>query len=199
MKAYASSVAMVLVAAALTSACSGKVDIGSGNEPGDSGSATPDSGTPSGDGGTVATDSGPPLGDAGGDTGLVSQQCSTPAGPRHTFTSVQDVESSITGRWLLCSGRIGSPSDSVGIEFAGSVAYFLVRDANGTVVRGAGFDYERDVSVIDTTAVNGPGSYQINLSTGSGTNMYLSDYSESPRRLRLNEATSGNVGDYAAE
>ena len=39
--------------------------------------------------------------------------------------------------------------------------------------------------------MNGPGSYQINLSTGGGTNMYFSRVSEAGDVLELDEGTSG--------
>lgn len=126
-------------------------------------------------------------------TSDAASTCATPAGARHTYTSVADVQQAISGRWALCTGQITSPADTAGVELAGTTAYFLVRDAAGNLVRGRGFDYEQKLEIFDATQMNGPGSYQINL----GNNSYYSDYSDSPRRLRLNEATTAKQADYA--
>jgi Ca2+-binding RTX toxin-like protein len=85
---------------------------------------------------------------------------------------------------------LNSPADTKGLELEAARAYFLV-DASGTLSRGSGWDYERDVQIIDTSAMNGAGSYQINLSTGAGTNMYFSRVSETGDVLELDEGTSG--------
>ncbi len=176
-------------------ACSGKVELG--NYPGDdSGVHSPesDSGVVFSDGGVDASSS--------VDSGVhvpPGALCSIPGGPEHAYTSIADVQNALAGRWLRCAGDIYSPANTAGIEFAGDKAYFLIHGPNDTVVRGAGFDYERSVVIRDLTSFNGPGSYQIDLDTGSGHNSYFSDYSGSPRKLRLNENTSGKIADYAAE
>ena len=111
-------------------------------------------------------------------------------GAAHAYTSVADVAARIAGRWAICSGGVTSPADTRGLEIAGADAWFLV-DASGALVRGPDWDYERSVEILDTTAVNGPGSYQIDLSTGAGKNMYHSRMSETGDVLELSEATSG--------
>jgi hypothetical protein len=111
-------------------------------------------------------------------------------GAPHAYTSIADVAARIEGKWAVCSGGINSPADTKGLELAGADAFFLI-DSSGSLVRGPGWDYERDVAVIDTTGMNGPGSYQINLSTGAGTNMYFSRVSEDGDVLELDEGTSG--------
>lgn len=117
------------------------------------------------------------------------------SGAPHSYTSVADVAARIAGRWAVCSGGINSPQDARGLEIAGADAWFLV-DSSGTLVRGPGWDYERDVAIIDTTSMNGPGSYQINLSTGAGTNMYFSRVSQAGDVLELDEGTSGKKVAY---
>jgi hypothetical protein len=112
------------------------------------------------------------------------------SGAPHAYTSTADLSARIAGKWAVCSGGVTSPSDTRGIEFQAALAHFLV-DSAGTLVRGPGWDYERRVQIIDTTAMNGAGSYQINLSTGAGTNMYFSHVSESGDVLELDEGTSG--------
>lgn len=112
------------------------------------------------------------------------------SGAPHAYTSPADVAARIAGKWAVCSGGISGPADTRGLEIAGADAWFLI-DASGSLGRGPGWDYERDVAIIDATSMNGPGSYQINLSTGAGTNMYFSRVSEAGDVLKLDEGTSG--------
>jgi hypothetical protein len=136
--------------------------------------------------------------DAGGtsaDAGTNLPTCETPTGPIHEFTSIADTQARLAGTWLLCSGGIGSPADTGGIELAADQAHFLVK-SGATLVRGAGADYDRTVSFVDTTAMNGPGSYQMNLQGAAGMNMYFSRTSEDGKFLELNEATSAKQARY---
>lgn len=123
-------------------------------------------------------------------TRRVASTCATPLGPLHAYTSIADVEARIAGRWQVCTGGISSPADTKGLEIAQRRAYFLVQGASG-LERKASWDYERSVSIIDATSMNGPGSYQINLSDGGGTNMYFTRITEAGDRLELDEGTSG--------
>lgn len=111
------------------------------------------------------------------------------SGAPHAYTSIADVAARVKGRWEVCSGGISSPDNARGLEIDGATAWFLL-DSTGTLARGPGWDYEREVDIIDVTLMNGPGSYQINLSTGAGTNMYFSRVSESGDVLELDEGTS---------
>jgi hypothetical protein len=132
-------------------------------------------------------------GGGGGGGGLPT--CEAPSGPVHEYTSIADTEARVAGTWLLCSGGIGSPADTAGIDFAPGKAHFLQK-VGDTLVNGPGADYERNVAFVDTTAMNGPGAYQINLSTAVGTNMYTSRASEDGRFLDLYEGTSGKQARY---
>ncbi len=111
-------------------------------------------------------------------------------GVPHVYTSITDVSARISGKWSICSGGIGSPADTRGLELESARAYFLV-EASGKLVRGPGWDYERDVEIIDATSMNGAGSYQINLDGGAGGNGYFSRVSASGDVLELDEGTSG--------
>lgn len=111
-------------------------------------------------------------------------------GAAHAYTSIADVQARIAGRWRACSGGITSPADTRGIELSADRAWFLI-ESGGALVRGPGWDYERDVSLVDATGMNGPGSYQINLETGAGFNAYFSRVSETGDTLELAEGTSG--------
>jgi hypothetical protein len=115
--------------------------------------------------------------------------CDSPLGAPHVYTSVGDVQARLAGRWKVCAGSMYAPTDMKGLEFAAPMAYFLVETPEG-LVRKASWDYERRVTVIDTTAMNGAGSYQINLES-TGTNTYFSRVSADGTRLELEAGTSG--------
>ena len=135
-------------------------------------------------------------GTSGGQARYVRVPTCEIVGTPHAYASVADVASRISGKWSVCAGGITSPADTKGIELEAAHAYFLV----GTpLARGPGWDYERDVAIIDTTSMNGPGFYQLNLSTGGGTNMYFTRISESGDVLELDEGTSGKKVVYRRE
>jgi hypothetical protein len=168
---------VLLLSCASLAACSGEVvEIGAH----DQGLSSDGGGNVDGGGGN----------DAGG-----LPTCEAPSGPVHEYTSIADTETRVAGTWLLCSGGIGSPADTAGIELSSGKAHFLQKVAD-TLVNGPGADYERTVSFVDATSMNGAGSYQINLSTDVGTNMYFSRTSEDGRFLELNEGTSGKQARY---
>ncbi len=128
-------------------------------------------------------------------SGSVVPRCTGVTGPAHAYTSIQDTASRLAGKWQLCSGGINSPADTKGIEFARTNAFFLV-NRSGAIVRGGTWDYERSLSYVDATGMNGPGSYQINLNSGTGGNSYFSRVAQDGSWLELDENTSGKRARY---
>lgn len=120
--------------------------------------------------------------------------CEEPSGDTQTYASVDDAASRVAGTWYLCSGRITAPSDAAGIEITATSAKLLV--AKDGELHYSTAAYDRSVEWIDTTSMNGPGAYQLNLSTDTATNMYSTRTSVDGRFLELNEATSGNRARY---
>jgi hypothetical protein len=119
-------------------------------------------------------------------------ECSQPeSSPHWRFASEDEIREYITGQWLSCN-TMGlwetlESKDQVGIEFTPSGRWFtLLRDASGTVVRGNGFDYEGTFQVIDTSMMNGPGIYQVNITGARGRLEIVSPaFSDSPRKMLL--------------
>jgi hypothetical protein len=128
--------------------------------------------------------------------GSVVRQCTGLASPAHAYASTDDVSARLAGKWQLCSGGISSPSGTAGIEFTRTNAFLLVKGAGGAIVRGGTWDYERSLSFIDTTGMNGAGVYQINMSSGNGGNGYFSKVAEDGGWLELEEGTSGRRARY---
>ena len=152
------------------------------------------------DGGPPVTPDASPVHPTPHDSGPGETACFAKAGAAHTFTTIADVKAALAGTWLLCSGQINAPPNAAGIEFSGTKAYYLVLGANNALERNTSTEYERDVTILDVTSMNGPGSYQINLDkAGGGGNSYFADYTDAPHKLRLNENTSGKTADYSRE
>jgi hypothetical protein len=125
--------------------------------------------------------------------------CATPDGTSHTFTSEADMLARLSGTWLSCGGFVNQPGDAIGMEFAGSQAFFLLKGANGDAVRGSGQAYQRTVTIVDDGSMNGPGAYefQMDLTLADGSfDTYFVDSFDQPSKLVLNEGTSGNVAEY---
>jgi len=124
-------------------------------------------------------------------------ECAQPESPpRARFTSEDELKGLLIGRWLSCNApelrRILGSQDHVGIEFTPDRRWFTLRlDDFGRVVRGRGFDFEGTFEIIDTSLMNGPGAYQLNITrAGGGTNIVSLAVTDSPRKIRL----TGMVG-----
>lgn len=195
MRTYAAIPALALVLAA----CGGRVQ---GDAPSNDAPLVPsppkDDAGPEPDGGPTTT-SGADAGPGEGVSCVPTSDGVCPIeGARHAFTSTGDVLARLQGVWLTCTGFIYAPSDAVGVDFSGTKARFLVRDASGAFVPGSGAAYERTVTVIDTSVMNGPGSYQMNLTLADGSfDTYQVSSYDAPSKLRLDEGTSGNEAQYA--
>lgn len=95
-------------------------------------------------GATVDNDPG-----AGADDGSDPRQgganrCPEPDGPRHDYTTSEELTGLITGKWIHCTGDTPFPLDgSVGVEFTADGKYHtLVKGTGGAIVRGAGLASE---------------------------------------------------------
>ena len=183
-------------------ACGGRVSFGPDPEPGnDGGGGGYDAGYFS-DGG-IAHDSGrtDPFDASTVHPPRCAATCSDPAGPTTTYGSIADVQAALLGIWTLCSGHMVGPADAIGLELdtAGGKAYYLVAGAGGKPVRGQGFDYQLNLKIIDTTMMNGPGVYQIDLEGGSFGWDFFSTYSECPRKLQIRNGSTGELAEFAAD
>lgn len=85
---------------------------------------------------------------------------------------IAQTESLLVGTWIQCEGEPlpWPPGDYVGIQFDADGTYYLVYEVGGSLVRTEGLLEQGTWRVIDTTEANGPGFYQLNLTTlGGGT------------------------------
>ena len=117
--------------------------------------------------------------------------CSQPEGsPRDSFASEQQLREQLVGQWLSCNSPRWETrvQNHVGFEFTTDGKWFvLLRDKSGAIVRGQGFDYEGTFQILDTSMMNGPGRYQVNMKyNGGGTSIASPIFSDAPRKMRLN-------------
>ena len=121
--------------------------------------------------------------------GVGDGPCGLPTDPINQ-TSVGQVEQLLVGTWLRCSATsaIGPPLvGEVGLEIASDGRFFRVYEGpDGSLIRAEGWDEEGTWAVIDTTSMNGPGWYQLNLSVlGRGTFSNFPTFMQQPSHLRL--------------
>jgi len=122
--------------------------------------------------------------------------CAEPGDPV-TLTSVEQVSALAVGTWIRCEGppqfgQVGGGEVGIEVDVDGRF-YRLFEAVDGTLIRADGLDQEGEWTVIDTTSVNGPGSYQIDWSIlGGGTLSTLPAFLDAPSSLRL-DANPGSA------
>ena len=117
-----------------------------------------------------------------------SEACSTPTDPV-ALTSVDQVAGLVVGTWIRCDGPplFGDGSDGgVGVDVIGDRFYRLYRAADGALIRAEGLEQEGTLTILDTTAMNGPGSYQTNWKVvGQGTFIFTPTFFQSASVMGL--------------
>jgi hypothetical protein len=133
--------------------------------------------------------------------------CCTPAGTIEPYTSVDQLYSSLLGKWQFCTGIenwqwLGAPTDAIGVEFAPSSTppptdggpvsgdmYFLVQGSSGPV-RGTSADYQGSYGA-DRDAWYSIGLYGPNGHNGWSTTVL---YSPCPTELDITSIGYNNGG-----
>ncbi|HEY6726258.1 MAG TPA: hypothetical protein VI197_19615 [Polyangiaceae bacterium] len=127
-----------------------------------------------------------------------SEACS--AAPRgslkpETEAAFQDL---IVGSWLLCSpeSTFGTTDEQGLVIYSDYRWAKLFDEGAGELVPGVGWGLEGTWESLDTSDVNGPGVYQLNLNIdGSGTVITIPVLAEEPVYMRLDN-NGVFVGDY---
>jgi hypothetical protein len=173
---HRSSPALVAATLALA-ACSGRVDTGPDPSGNTSSQATP--GIPT----VFGTVLPPPASRSGGPPPVAAQSCAgaskTPDNPSQ-FASSTELSGVLTRTWLYCGSTSSGPGASplgdatiAGFQVTTDGAFYVLRTAaDGGLVRHTGFDDEGRIVLVDTSAMNGTGAFQINfVHAGNGTSM----------------------------
>jgi hypothetical protein len=121
----------------------------------------------------AADDGGVSPGDDGGGEPLGCGSVDPPT--QLSFPSPDALEAKLLGRWQLCVAapdtlpRPFGSSDIAGVEFTDDDHMFIlaIDPSSGELVRSAE-DPAWEYSFLDTSSMNGPGVYQIDLAAGDG-------------------------------
>jgi hypothetical protein len=120
--------------------------------------------------------------------------CSQPETGPIALRSVDQVQSLIVGRWLLCGDKtiFGTPN-TAGIEFATDGAWYQLYRVGAALERGAAFDKFGTWEILDHNIPgNGPGAYSVSMVLKTGvSNVPLPIFAETPQKMRLNDPYSG--------
>jgi hypothetical protein len=130
----------------------------------------------------VRVASGTPIGDApprGGD------ECSKDEGRRRMFSSESEVRAALAHVWLLCQPEWYFAAKGAGLEIRSDGRWYLLdRRADGALVRGGG-RLAGTWTVMDTSSMNGPGSYQLNVrADGSGENYLIIAFATASSKMQ---------------
>jgi hypothetical protein len=103
----------------------------------------------------------------------------------------------LVGVWSLCGTPSVFGTDEAGLEISADGHWWkLQSDESGGMARIEGWNNEGTWETIDTSVMNGPGVYQLNLHIdGSGTVITMPVFASNPDKMRLsNEGVY--TGDY---
>lgn len=125
--------------------------------------------------------------------------CSTPSGGTANPQTQQQFTSRIVGTWLLCSSPSFFGTSEVGLQIDGNGNWAkLTRDSAGRLVRAAGDKDSGTWSVVDTSAMNGRPTYQVNFEISAIGRTAIAapvDFAKAVTRMRLNN-NGAYVTDY---
>jgi len=142
--------------------------------------------------GGAGTPGSTPDSNGGAATGAVtlsalSKCASVRQGERLTPT-LADFQTAVFGDWGLCkSPSTFGTTDEVGLEITPDQRWHKLMAAGGlSVTLGIGWGNEGSWEIIDTSIMNGPGVFQLNLNIdGSGTVITIPVFAQSPDIMRL--------------
>jgi hypothetical protein len=114
-----------------------------------------------------------------------------------TFTPTQDeFVARLVGTWMVCNAPSVFGTNEVGMQIRSDGRWSkLTRNPAGHLTPIPGWGNQGTWEIIDTSAMNGPGVFQVNFHVdGSGTVISSPVFSSGPPKMRLN-----NMGVYIAD
>lgn len=114
--------------------------------------------------------------------------------------TTQEMRDRVVHRWWQCSGQfVFNPQDGVGIEFMADGTWAVLKlDPQGGIIQGTGFAYQGTWDVFDTSSMNGPCKFQLDInSTGGGVGGFPK-FSKEPAKMYMNTGGDGPAPTWAA-
>ena len=128
-------------------------------------------------------------------SGPDTPECARDEGPARQFASASEFVAAVTHVWLVCDGRSFFNTDAAGLEIRSNGRWAeLDRRGDGALVRATG-TRSGTWELVDGSAMNGPNSYQLNLTMdGSGTHITHPVFATATTKMRLSA-----MGDHLAD
>ena len=116
--------------------------------------------------------------------------CGTPADGTYRPATEAEFQAALTHVWLLCQAPSFFGTGEAGLEVRADGTWSkLERKANGSLVRTRGWGQEGSWGTFDSSAMNGPGTYQANFSVdGGGASYTIPVFGAGGSRVRLDNA-----------
>lgn len=116
-----------------------------------------------------------------------------PSGVTSTYTSADDMRQRLVGAWYDCKTGDFAPGYD-GIEFTLDGQYYLLKLQDAALVRKMGFGEAGTYTILDTSLMNGPGHFQLNLNINNGFYQYTTPSFSTHPRLLLFGSFGGGPG-----
>jgi hypothetical protein len=123
---------------------------------------------------------------------LGAQGCGLdPSGVTSTLSSADELRQRLLGLWYDCQTPVMSlppfGAGAAGIEFTDDGQWYFLRSEDGMLVRETGFGQTGTYEILDTSLMNGPGHFQLNLNLNTGGVVILQwTFSTDPQLLFVN-------------
>jgi hypothetical protein len=123
--------------------------------------------------------------------------CTAPEGGESPPATKDDFESRLEHAWLLCKSPSVFGTDEAGLEIRADHRWSkLAAHPSGHYVRMTGWGNEGSWASVDTSSMNGPGHWQLNLKVdGSGTVITQPIFAGAVPKMRL-DSNGVYVADY---
>lgn len=118
---------------------------------------------------------------------VTNAACFGPDGTSQKYALSQDASDQLIGTWDRCESTLPDiPANTIGLQFDGKFAYFLVPGPDGKPIHGASDAYIRSVQVrLESSGI------VLVLSANDGTfATYAASITSAPNRLRLENTTT---------
>jgi hypothetical protein len=123
---------------------------------------------------------------------LGAQGCGLdPSGITSTLPSADELRQRLLGLWYDChtpmTSRAPFGAGAAGIEFTADGHWYYLRSEDGMLLRETGFGQTGTYDIVDTSLMNGPGHFQLNLNLNTGGVVILQwTFSTDPQLLLVN-------------
>jgi len=118
----------------------------------------------------------------------VRRACALPDGPHLPLSTLDEFASAIAGAWYRCAGPVlGSDDDGILLS---KDSYYAIQFSKGAPIARSDLWHSGTVGLLDTTSMNGPGFYEVDLHGAVGTRGFDPQLTDAPRVFHAQVITS---------